>query len=458
MATVQPRTLQGFFDYLPEDMVIRSHVRDTWRDVFERFGYGQLETPALEYADILKGKYGEEEKLIYQFKDRGNREVALRYDQTVPLARVIAEHYSKLTFPFKRYEINRVWRADAARKGRKREFYQCDIDIVGTKSLMADVEIIAVLHEGFKALGLKDHVISINNRKIIDGFIATLKIPEEKQREVFRSIDKLDKIGKDGVLEELEKRGISKTAIPKIMNYLKIQESIGLKDNLYKKGTADQEYEQDFKKILKQMEFAEKGKEGVREIEEMLHYADVYGIDRKHFKIDPSLVRGLDYYTGSIFEIRVPSFGLTSLAGGGRYDGLIGMFAGKEIPAVGVGIGFEPICMALQELDLGPKDANTTQVLVTIFSEEYVKESYEMTRFLRKHEIRTELWLDKNTKLGKQFQYADRKSIPYAIVIGPEEKTSGMVVVKNMKTGEQQSIPSKDVLKALESIVIQKKR
>lgn len=434
MLKVEPRTLQGFFDYLPNQMILRQYVKDVWTKIFQKYGFGQLETPALEYADILSGKYGEEEKLIYQFKDRGDREVALRYDQTVPLARVIAQHASEIVFPFKRFEINRVWRADAARKGRKREFYQCDADIVGSKSSLADAEIVALLYEGFNALKLENHMIVINNRKIISGFIRYLNMPQEKEVEVFRSIDKLDKVGLFGVEQELKERGVQVSAISKILDYIKMEE----------KSPKDVLKEQ--KNMLKN---SDEALEGIQELESVLEYFEMYEIPEKHYVIKPNLVRGLDYYTGIIFEVFSPSFGSAALAGGGRYDKLCGLFSGHDISAVGVAVGFEPLCIALEELGKGPDKGSGLKALVTVFSEEYLKNSVETVKFLRKNGIAAEIYLEKGEKLGKQFQYADRKGIPFAIVIGEDEVAKNGVMVKDMKKGEQKFCKKEELAKML---------
>src|SRR3989339_513431 len=208
MSKITPRTLQGFDDRHGDEMVIRNYVKDVWEKIFQKFGYSAIETPSLEYCEILTGKYGEEEKLIYHFKDHGDRQVALRYDQTVPLARYVTQHRNLIAFPFKRYEISRVWRADAARKGRRREFYQCDIDIAGTDSMMADSEILQVLYAGFMKLGFAEHKILLNHRKLVSGFIQSLNISQEQAIEVYRAIDKFDKVGQEGVKKELLDRGI----------------------------------------------------------------------------------------------------------------------------------------------------------------------------------------------------------------------------------------------------------
>lgn len=431
---ITPRTLQGFFDYLPHEMTLRQYVSDTWRQIFEKYGYGRLETPCLEYAEILSGKYGEEEKLIYNFEDRGGRKVALRYDHTVPLARAIAQHQNQIKLPFKRYEIAKVWRADAARKGRKREFYQCDVDIVGTKSTLSDAEIIFILHEGFNALDLKKHQILINNRKVLNGFIRYLNIPNDKGIEVYRSVDKFDKIGLKGVQNELQSRGVPTKAIPKILNFIKYH------------GQNPKAVIDHFAKMLNQDEEAQ---QGIEELRELVKHLKDYGVSQKNYQITPCLVRGLDYYTGIVFEVVIPEYSRTSLAGGGRYDDLCTLFLGKQIPALGVAVGFEPICLALQEMKKGPKNLAPSQVLVTIFNPELVPESLKLAHLLRENNVKTTLYYDPTHKLGKQFEYADKNQIPFAIVLGPDEKKQKKVVLKDLNTGKQSKLSVPSLIKKL---------
>ncbi|MDD4352267.1 MAG: histidine--tRNA ligase [Candidatus Gracilibacteria bacterium] len=430
---IEPRTLQGFSDYLPKQMVTRRYVENTLRKVFESFGYGELQTPCLEYQEILTGKYGEDEKLIYKFTDNGDRKVALRYDLTVPLARVIGQHQNEITLPFKRYHIEKVWRADSPRKGRKREFYQCDVDIVGVANIAADAEILLILHTGFAALGLDDHIIMLNNRQITNAFIRTLNIPEDKAIEVFRSIDKYDKVGLEGVEKELKERGIEQKNIPEILEFIDCD------------GKSNQQ-------ILEQAESRvgsdPDGQKGIEQIKSVLEILEHYGVPEKNIRFNLRLARGLDYYTSLVFEVLVPKFGGMSLAGGGRYGELCGLFAGKEITATGVAFGFEPICAALEEFGLGPK-LHVADVLVTVFGEAYLRDSLEISQKLRAAGLKVELYPDPTAKLGKQFKYADANNIPYAIVIGEDEKKKKEVMLKNMQSGEQETVNPGELIKRL---------
>lgn len=388
------QTLKGFRDFLPEKAIKREELIKKLKNIFENFGFDPLETPALEYADVLLGKYGEEaDKLLYLFKDRGERLIGLRYDQTVPLARIISQ-YQNIIKPFKRYQIQPVWRAENTQKGRYREFLQCDIDIIGEKSILADFEIIDLVLETFKKLGFKKTKILINDRKNFEGVNISY----------IASIDKLPKIGEEKVIEELVLKGLNKNEAEKLIKLLK-----------NKPKTSDIE------KLFDLLE-----KQGYKE-----------SVD---FVYQPTLARGLDYYTGIIYEVIDEDYPSNSLGGGGRYDNLIGLFTGKDIPAVGFAFGFDRIFEAMESLSLLPDIKTKTQVLVTIFSADLIKKSIETAQFLRKNNINTELYLNPNDKLEKQLKYADKKSIPYVVIIGEEEAKNNVVKLKNMKTGEQQPI------------------
>lgn len=382
-------TPKGFRDFLPSESKKRQFVISILKTVFEKYGFSPLETPAIEYAEVLKGKYGEEEKLIYQFEDRGGRQVALRYDQTVPLARVVAQ-YPDIPKPFKRYQIQPVWRAENTQKGRYREFLQCDIDTVGSESLLADAEVIAVALDACSYLGLKDIKMTINDRVIFDGLEAKF----------VSAIDKLDKIGREGVLEELMAKG----------------------------QTRDQA-----STLLSKIESGEPT-DAVNKIAKYLASFD------PTFKVNfsPTLARGLNYYTGAIFELTSDSTG--SIGGGGRYDGLIGMFSKNSVPAVGFSFGFDRVVELMDEKGLF-KDINLqSDVLVTIFNNSLLNKSLEVTKGLRDSGIPTEIYLDPNSKLEKQLKYADQKGLKFVIIIGPEEEEKKLVTIKNLEEKTQKQI------------------
>ena len=419
-----PKILKGFRDYLPEKMIQRERIIDIVKNIYKRFGYEPLETPALEYAQTLLGKYGDEgEKLVYRFKDYGNREVALRYDLTVPLARVISM-YPNLPFPFKVYQVSPVWRAEKPQKGRFREFIQCDLDIIGSSSMIADAEIIQIIYKVMNALNLDQFVIQINNRKILDGLISYLKIKQEKSLSIFRTLDKLEKIGIQRVKEELSKQKIEKKKVEKILEFIKIQ---GKNQQILNKA----------KKLLQK---SLKSQEGIKELESILNYARVLEIPEKNLKINFSIVRGLDYYTGSVFETTLLDCSdVGSVFSGGRYDNLIGMFLEKNIPAVGGSLGIDRILSAMETLKMLPEKKSTTKVLVTIFDKSTEVFSLKLAQQLRDLKINTEIYLGKGN-LSKQFKYADKKKIPFVVIIGPKEIERKEITIKELKSGKEKKI------------------
>lgn len=407
--SIEPRTLKGFRDFLPSEAKKRQYVINALKEVFELYGFEPLETPTLEYEEILAGKYGEEgDKLMYRFKDLGERNVAMRYDQTVPLARVVAQYANLIPMPFKRYQIQPVWRADNPQRGRFREFVQCDVDIVGSDSLLSDAEVIALAVRSLQRLKFGKFKILINNRQIFSELVKKGLTAEKDLPLVLRSIDKLEKIGREDVLEELGKLGIEKERRNLILETL---------ENML----PSEEFTRLFE-LLKKL-----------------------GIDSFFYEFNPTLVRGLDYYTGTIFEIQVEGYTAGSVGGGGRYDNLIGMFAGRQIPAVGFAFGFDRLVEAMDELKLFPKDLETTKVLVTVFNEKLLDKSIEVLNVLRNKGVNTEIYDDPAQKMEKQLKYADQKRIPYVIVIGPDEVENNLVTIRDMKTREQKTISVKEL-------------
>lgn len=421
-----PRTLKGFRDFLPIEARKRQYVINILKQVFESFGFEPLETPVLEYEEILAGKYGEEgDKLMYRFEDLGGRKVAMRYDQTVPLARVIAQYLpagrqgaNQITFPFKRYQIQPVWRADNTQKGRFREFLQCDIDTVGTNSPLSDAEIIATTLDAYKELGFKKFKVLLSDRSIISYIKTDFDIPIEKIPLIFRALDKYIKIGKEGVLNELtQKVGFTPERAEKIFENIKIVKPT---DRINKTLS-----------LLKQ-----------------------FSVDESLIEFRSTLARGLDYYTGLIYETEIEGYTVGSVGGGGRYDNLIGMFTNKQVPAVGFSFGFDRIIEAMNQFNLFPQEiiGSKTQVLVTIFSKELLNKSLEITQQLRNNNIDTEIYLceikEKNP-LEKQLKYADQKGIQNVIILGPEEIEKDIITLKNLKNGEQKQISIEDAIKLL---------
>ncbi|KKQ65782.1 MAG: Histidyl-tRNA synthetase [Candidatus Daviesbacteria bacterium GW2011_GWA2_38_24] len=390
-------TPKGFRDYLPEDALRRRFVVGKIVEVFERFGFAPLETPTLEYAQTLKGKYGEEEKLIYEFETRGGDKIALKYDQTVPLARVIAQ-YPELPKPFKRYQVQPAYRGENPQRGRYREFLQCDADIVGVSTPLADAEILALVYEIYRNLGL-EVFIKINDRSLLSKY----------EPKYLSAVDKLLKIGPDGVIKELQAKGMSEQ---QARDTLKEITSLQETDNL-------KEIENLFEKL---------------------------GYPKEALQFDPTLVRGLDYYTGLILEVVLKSNPTSSsLAGGGRWDNMIGQFTGVNQPAVGFAIGLDRTIEAMVEEGVLDTPQTLTKVLVTIFSKQLEELSLKITSRLRSNNIPTEVWLDSNTKLDKQLKYGSQKKIPYVVIIGPNEAEKNTVALKNLSTGEQEILSFEDL-------------
>lgn len=412
MGNIEPKILKGFRDFLPKEERKRQYVIDALKATFESYGFESLETPALEYEEILAGKYGEEgDRLMYKFVDRGDRKVALRYDQTVPLARVVSQYRDKLPMPFKRYQAQPVWRAENTQKGRLREFLQVDADIVGTDSLLADAEIISLVAKSLEKLGFTNYKILVNDRKNFSMTSGT-KLSNEDFIKIIREIDKLKKIGKDAVIEEIIKIGISKQEAEKILSEIETREQSGLIKDLFTS--------------LKKM-----------------------GIDEDKIEYYPTLARGLDYYTGMIFEVEVEGYSAGSVCGGGRYDNLIGMFSNESIPAVGFAFGFDRIIEAMEELNLFPGSVKTSssKVLVTVFSDDLLERSLGICSFLRSNNINTEIWLEKSGKLDKQIKYADKKGINFVIIIGPEEIKNNTVTVKNLTNRQQETLTREELIR-----------
>ena len=427
---IKPRLYKGTRDFLPEQMIKRNYVIDIIKNIFEKFGFDPLETPAMELWETLSGKYGEEgDRLTYRFIDRGKREVGLRYDLTVPLSRVIAL-YPEISKPFKRYQIQPVWRADKPQKGRFREFYQCDIDIVGSTSMLADAEIISALYNVLIALKFKKFTIRINSRKILSGITEISGASLEKEAEVARSIDKFDKIGLKGVREELITRGIKSCGADKILQVLGIEGSN--KDRL--------------RKLTDLLKTSKTGLAGIKEIEDLLNYLKMLEVPEQQILFDLYLARGLDYYTGPIYETVVDEPRIGSITGGGRYDNLIGLFSGQNQPATGSSIGLERIITVMDELKMFPEDLKTSvEVLITVFDASCLPYSIKIANLLRQENINCDLYSGES-KLRGQFGLANDRNIPIAVVAGPDEIKINTVNIKNMRTGKQVNVPLENMV------------
>lgn len=407
------QTLKGFRDFLPEQKRARDLTMAKIKSSFELFGFEPLETPTLEYAELLLGKYGAEaDKLVYSFEDRGGRKVALRYDQTVPTARVLSQYQNELGKAFRRYQIQPVFRADKPQKGRYRELIQCDADIFGVTSPLADAEILAVYYDIYKSLGLNDIIIEFNDRETLISTLSEFATESVPVYSIIQTIDKLDKqTESDSVVELVAK---------------------GMNESRAKQALANIQSAQQSASLIK-----------------IIQIATELGIPSANLKFNPTLARGLDYYTGMIFEGKIPGES-GSVGGGGRYDNLIENLGGPATPAVGFGLGFDRTIEVLFSRKLMTSNT-TTRVLVTTFSSTLQGSSLSTAKSLRGSDINTELYPDPSDKLDKQFKYADKKGIPYAIVIGDDEVAKGVVTLKNLSTREQTTLSLDEAINQVKS-------
>jgi histidyl-tRNA synthetase len=450
MSKTQPA--RGMRDFLPVDVRKREYVIGIIKEVYESYGFEPLETPAVENIETLTGKYGEEgNQLIYKILKRGEKlnanssekdlaDLALRYDLTVPLARVVANYRNELPKFFKRYQIQPVWRADRPARGRYREFYQCDVDAIGSSSMIVEVELCAAISEILQTLGFGDFIIRINHRGILSGILDAAGISGEKQTDALVALDKLDKIGQDRVLREFVERDLEESAGMKILDLFAALETLGNRDAL--------------SRLAEFIGGRETGKDGIGKLSEILELANLENI-----KIDASLARGLSYYTGAIFEINVPDLA-GSLGGGGRYDGLIGMFGKEQIPACGFSIGLERILIVMEERGMFPAELNNSSadVLVTVWNEETIGESLELADEIRENSKKSDekglrvLVYPETDKLGKQFKYASAINVPFVCVLGETELAENKVTIKNMQTGEQETVSRESVVSKLRGL------
>ena len=436
---IKPRVPRGMRDILPEQMIRRQYVIDVIRDVFEESGFEPLQTPAMELSEVLTGKYGPDaEKLIYQAGHTGGKEdISLRYDLSVPLCRVVAM-YPQLPKPFKRYQIDPVWRAERPQKGRYRQFFQCDADTVGSDSMLADAENVNLIYQVLTRLGFKQFMIHLNDRKVITGIGQYSGVPAELLGGLYRSIDKLDKIGLEGVNRELRENDIPEDVIDELLALLQIE---GDAENVLSELEAQ----------LGDFEIA---REGMAELKELIGFMDTLGIPEEFYKINVSMVRGLEYYTGPIYEtVQNPSIG--SITGGGRYDELIGSFSKQSFPATGTSFGIERIIDLMDEFEMYPSTVGktVTQVLMTVFDEDLLNESLKLATQLRQGGIRTEIY-HRPGKLATQMKYADTKGIPYAVILGSDELESGNAAIRDLSSREQKNVPLEKLVKEIQELIM----
>lgn len=432
MVRVEPKILKGFRDYLPELEGPRQRMLTQVKGAFERFGYGPLQTPALEYSEILVGKYGDEgDKLLYRFMDNGERDVALRYDLTVPLARVVGM-YGDLVMPFRRYQIAPVWRAEKPAKGRFREFMQCDADIVGEPSVRADAEIMMVGLSVLASLAVPGYVMRVNDRRILDGVLDLVGVPVPQRIVVLRAVDKLPKVGADAVRKEIvEATGLAEASI----------------DTLFSLLFRDVKGDADLVTLAGELSESAVGQAGIAGLRELLSIIDIaWGSERGgQVAVDLTIARGLDYYTSTIYEtflVGHESYG--SVMSGGRYDGLMDMFSGKPTAAVGISLGVDRLLSALTDLGLVPAKKTSADVFFCLFDTADYPAVARVANELRGHGVGVEVALT-GGKLGKQFQLATRKGYRWALLQGADERTKGEVVLKDLGAGTQEALALADV-------------
>ena len=419
---VEPRTLPGFMEFLPSEQIQFNGMVDKIRKSYERFGFLPLDTPIIEMAEVLLAKAGgETEKQIYRF-NKGENDLALRFDLTVPLAKYIAEYYNDITFPFKRYQIGKVYRGERPQKGRYREFYQCDIDIIGDGelSIINDAEMPSVIYTTIKELGFDDFTIRINNRKILNGLFAELDLTENSV-EIMRIIDKLEKIGKDNVIKCLQDLNVAEDKIDKIMSFLEID------------GTTDEKLE-----ALQKLNFTnELFVQGLDELSQVVKYVRAFGVPDTHFKVDLTIARGLDYYTGTVYETFLNDYReIGSVCSGGRYENLSEFYTDRKMPGVGVSIGLTRLFYKLNELNIVKEEKKAISKVLVVSMLEDSNRALEVAAMFRNAGINTDVYLE-DKKIKAKFKYADKLQIPYVAIIGEEEEQNGTVSLKKMQTGEQ---------------------
>lgn len=434
MNKIKPRTLSGFIELLPQDQILFNKVLDKVRASYERFGFVPLDTPILEYSEVLLAKAGgETEKQIYRF-NKGDTDISMRFDLTVPLAKYVAMHSGELAFPFRRYQIGKVFRGERTQKGRFREFYQADIDIIGDEalSLTADAELVSVINTTFRELGFESFTVRINNRKVLNGLFEALGV-KDKSVEVLRIIDKIEKVGEEVVIEMLQELGVEIVAINTILGVLKFE------------GTNKEKIE-----YLKALDVSSDVlSEGISELEEVLNKVEGFGVPEENYTVDFSIARGLDYYTGTVYETVLNDYKeLGSVCSGGRYENLAGYYTNKKLPGVGISIGLSRLFSKLTEAEvLMPEEATCAKVMVLPMVED-IKYALEVASALRENKINTEVNYTKKS-VKSMLNYANRLSVPYVIFVGEDEIKNKLYTIKDMKTGEQEVLCIERIIEKL---------
>ena len=431
MNKVEPRTLPGFMELLPKDQIMFNKMKEKIQKSYEKFGFLPIDTPVIEMADVLLAKAGgETEKQIYRFQ-KGDNDLALRFDLTVPLAKYVAEYTNELSFPFRRYQIGKVYRGERAQRGRFREFYQCDIDVIGDGELniINDAEIPSIMYEVFKELGLENFTIRINNRKILNGLFQSINA-EDKAVDIMRIIDKIEKIGVENVKYELRELGISEENIEKIIEFIQID------------GNTDEKI-----KALENLKIEnEVYSLGVTELKEVINYIRLFKVPEEYFTVDVSIARGLDYYTGTVYETFLNDYkSIGSICSGGRYSDLAGYYTDKKLPGVGMSIGLTRLFFVLNDINLIKAERKSISEILIVSMVPDLKPAIDTANKLREAGINTEIYFDEK-KIKAKFKYADKLKIPYVIVIGEDEIQTGKLTLKNMETGEQEQKTIEEII------------
>ena len=421
-------------ELLPKEQILFNKMKEKIQKSYEKFGFLPIDTPIIEMSDVLLAKAGgETEKQIYRFQ-KGDNDLALRFDLTVPLAKYVTEYYNDLSFPFRRYQIGKVYRGERPQKGRFREFYQCDIDIIGDGelSIINDAEMPAVIYSTIKDLGFEDFTICINNRKLLSGLFKELDL-EEKSVDIMRIIDKIEKIGKENVIECLKDLELSENQINAIINFIEID------------GTTEEKINS-----LEKLNYTnEIFNEGLEELKQVVKYVKAFGVPDSNFKVDLTIARGLDYYTGTVYETFLNEYReLGSVCSGGRYDNLAEYYTDKKLPGVGISIGLTRLFYKLNELNALKEEQNSIAKVLVVSMVEDNSKALEVATELRNENINAEVYLE-NKKIKAKFKYADKLDIPYVIVIGEDEIANNTVTLKNMQTGEQETLKIEEVIKKI---------
>ena len=431
---IEPKTLPGFMELLPEKQILFNQMIDKIRQSYEMFGFLPLDTPIIELSEILLAKAGgETQKQIYRF-EKGENDLSLRFDLTVPLAKYVCMHKNEIAFPFRRYQIGKVYRGEKPQKGRYREFYQCDIDIIGDEKLdiIFDAEMPSVIYSTFNTLGFSDFTIHINNRKILNGLFEELNL-KEKVTDILRIIDKIEKIGEEAVKIELKKIDIKEEKIEKIIDFIYID------------GSNNEKLEKLINLNINNETFLS----GIKEIKEVMEYTKIFGVPEENLEFDLTIARGLDYYTGTVYETFLNKYKeLGSICSGGRYDNLAQNYTEKTFPGVGISIGLSRLFYQLNEVNLIKEEKKSIAKVLVVSMDEKLDKAIEVATALRNKNIPTEVYIQ-NKKIKSKFKYADKLKIPYVAVIGEEELKNNTVTLKNMETGEQEEVKIEEVIKKL---------